>query len=313
MCYSFSPTFVTNVRYGITYQKFPERRYSQGADLASLGFSSNLVSQLLDPPSAAVPRVQLGGFATLSPWESGDGTNTGLIHSFANTNTWLLGQTQLALRRRYPLLSLVRQSLPERTLRRSSTLARRQASCAVRWIMRRQRRLDRIWARFLLGIPAGSMSRSASFAAQDKFFGFFIQDDFKLSPKLTLNVGLRYELETPITERYDRLVAGFRLRSIESRLKRGQSGLRAHPDSRTSGGAIPRARRVAVRQSRQHGRSPSKARRTTSCRVSVWLAAARKAGGSAAATVFLRHAGRQHDRADSNRLFAEHADSGFAG
>ena len=53
------------------------------------------------------------------------------------------------------------------------------------------------------------MSRSAGFAAQDKFFGFFIQDDFKLSPKLTINVGLRYELETPITERYNRLVAGF--------------------------------------------------------------------------------------------------------
>ncbi len=32
---------------------------------------------------------------------------------------------------------------------------------------------------------------------------------FKIAPKLTLNLGLRYELETPITERFDRLVSGF--------------------------------------------------------------------------------------------------------
>lgn len=60
-----------------------------------MGFSSNLISQLLDPTLATVPRNQLGGFATLSPWESGDGTNTGLIHSLANTNTWLLGKHNL--------------------------------------------------------------------------------------------------------------------------------------------------------------------------------------------------------------------------
>ena len=57
---------MTNVRYGITYQEFPERRVSQGTDLASLGFSSNLVNQLLDPSLATVPRIQLGGYALLS-------------------------------------------------------------------------------------------------------------------------------------------------------------------------------------------------------------------------------------------------------
>ena len=36
-------------------------------------------------------------------------------------------------------------------------------------------------------------------------FGEFIQDNFKVTPKLTLNLGLRYELNTPRTERFNRM------------------------------------------------------------------------------------------------------------
>jgi hypothetical protein len=206
--YSFGPTFVMNVRYGITYQKFPERRVSQGTDLASLGFSSNLVNQLLDKSIATVPRIQLGGFASLSGWESGDGTNTGLIHSLANTNTWLIGKHNMrfgadirfyrAFGNRFPT-----DISPDFNFGTSATFLRGPLDNAA------AAPIGQDLAAFLLGIPAGSMTRSASFAAQDKFFGFFIQDDFKLSPKLTLNLGLRYELEIPITERFDRLVADF--------------------------------------------------------------------------------------------------------
>jgi Carboxypeptidase regulatory-like domain/TonB dependent receptor len=206
--YSFSPTFVTNVRYGITYQSFPEKRNSQGTDLAALGFSSNLVNQLVDKEAAVVPRVQLGGFATLSPWESGDGTNTGLIHSFANTNTWLLGKHNLrfgadvrfyrSFGNRFPT-----DVAPDFNFATSAAFLRGPLDNAA------AAPIGQDLGAFLLGIPAGSMSRSASFAAQDRFFGFFLQDDFKIAPKLTLNLGLRYELETPITERFDRLVSGF--------------------------------------------------------------------------------------------------------
>ena len=37
----------------------------------------------------------------------------------------------------------------------------------------------------------------------------FVQDDWKVSKRLTLNFGLRYELETPIHERFNRSVRGF--------------------------------------------------------------------------------------------------------
>jgi hypothetical protein len=61
----------------------------------------------------------------------------------------------------------------------------------------------------LLGIPGGSMGFTASSATQDKYYGIYLHDDFKVTRKLTVNLGVRYELRTPLTERFDRLVAGF--------------------------------------------------------------------------------------------------------
>ena len=51
--------------------------------------------------------------------------------------------------------------------------------------------------------------RSADYAEQSGSIGLFIQDDWKVTPKLTLNVGLRYEHETPLHERYNRSTLGF--------------------------------------------------------------------------------------------------------
>src|SRR5262249_48553664 len=66
------------------------------------------------------------------------------------------------------------------------------------------------YASFLLGIPtAGQMTRSASFATQNSYIAAFIQDDWKITPRLTVNLGLRCEYESPMSERYDRVVRGF--------------------------------------------------------------------------------------------------------
>ena len=42
-------------------------------------------------------------------------------------------------------------------------------------------------------------------ATQNFQFGGFVQDNFKVNPKLTLNLGLRYELSLPRTERFNRM------------------------------------------------------------------------------------------------------------
>lgn len=53
------------------------------------------------------------------------------------------------------------------------------------------------------------MQRTASYAEQDKYWALYFHDDWKVNPRLTLNIGLRYELESPVTERFNRSVQSF--------------------------------------------------------------------------------------------------------
>src|SRR5260370_27426600 len=60
-------------------------------------------------------------------------------------------------------------------------------------------------ADFILGIPNSSgISNFLQGDIRSKYYGMFLQDDWKLSAKLTLNVGLRYEIFSPPVERTDR-------------------------------------------------------------------------------------------------------------
>ncbi|HEX6624089.1 MAG TPA: TonB-dependent receptor, partial [Pyrinomonadaceae bacterium] len=66
------------------------------------------------------------------------------------------------------------------------------------------------FASFLLGLPSTQqIVRRADYSEFSKTWGFFVQDDWRVNNKLTLNLGLRYEFETPLVERNNKSVSGF--------------------------------------------------------------------------------------------------------
>ncbi len=50
---------------------------------------------------------------------------------------------------------------------------------------------------------------AASFALQQIYYAPWIQDDWRVNQKLTINLGLRWDVELPYTERYNKLVTTF--------------------------------------------------------------------------------------------------------
>ena len=61
-------------------------------------------------------------------------------------------------------------------------------------------------ASMMLGIPSfGQISHNPTPASSSSYWASYIQDDWKVSRKLTVNLGLRYEFDIPRTERFNRL------------------------------------------------------------------------------------------------------------
>jgi len=63
------------------------------------------------------------------------------------------------------------------------------------------------WPTFMLGISGLSTMRGfVTRALNMNYHAAYVMDDFKVSPKLTLNLGVRWEMEPPTTDRFDQLV-----------------------------------------------------------------------------------------------------------
>ena len=83
----------------------------------------------------------------------------------------------------------------------------------------------------LLGLP--SQLALTSFTVMDQgqnMYFSFIQDDFKITPKLTLNLGVRYEFATPPVEK-EQPIRQLRSGDGQRRLRQGRQHLRTVVDS----------------------------------------------------------------------------------
>lgn len=205
--YVFNPQLLLNVRYGVTYRDQITSRFSQGFDLLSLGFPQSLIQEIRaknNPEGIAFPQITVDGLTDLG--DTGGSTISIYYHTFGGTLTKIAGNHSLRAGGEYRLMrengynyGNVAPQINFSTLWTRGPLDNSPAAP-----------IGPGFASFLFGLPTGgNININASRAEQSGYTSFFIQDDWKLTPRLTLNVGLRYEYESPTTERFNRTIRGF--------------------------------------------------------------------------------------------------------
>lgn len=197
------PDMVLTLRFGLTRFTLHDRPVSSGFDLSTLGFPKSLTN-LLDPRVTTFPEVEITNYATLGG-TSGFRPVTTYYNSSAQmsqvrgTHTLRYGAEYRILQENNYDYGNVSPHLTFGTNWTRGPLDNAAASPKGQGL-----------ASFLLGLPTGGWAdRNSSYAEQSRYLAFFLQDDWKLARRLTLNMGLRYEVEFPTTERFNRTNRGF--------------------------------------------------------------------------------------------------------
>jgi hypothetical protein len=94
-------------------------------------------------------------------------------------------------------------------------------------------------ADFLFGLPgAGEYDLQARADYRSYYIGSFVQDDWRVSPRLTLNIGLRFDIDTPFGDKFGRTVSGFNPTAVNSASTAAAAAFAASPNAIVAAGGF---------------------------------------------------------------------------
>lgn len=197
--YTISPTTILNVSYGFGRFFVASTPFSRGFDMTTLGLPSS-IRDVATTQALEFPRFNVSGVTAL-----GQPTYTSLrfvpnshVVSGSLTKVFSKHTVKFGAEYRKMLLNFLQLGRPdgEYSFDQSFTQQNPATSVGTQGFG---------FASFLLGTPTtGAISHDPTPASASSYTGFYVQDDFKATSRLTLNFGLRYDIDFPRTERYNR-------------------------------------------------------------------------------------------------------------
>lgn len=193
---TLSPTLLLTIDYGFARWFQLRQTLSYGFDNSTLGFPSSFVSDITIPMFPTVNITSYGGTSGQSFLHNGNDSHSLLISltKIAGRHTLIMG-TDVRLH----LINLfnVGQS--------SGTFAFTQAQTQGPNPNTASAVAGNALASMLLGTgSSGSFPIGSGSRIRDWYTAGYFQDNFRLSSRLTINAGLRYEEESPYTDRHNK-------------------------------------------------------------------------------------------------------------
>ena len=194
--YVFSPTLLVNANYGFARWFQTRQTLSYGFDNSTLGFPPSLVSAITIP---MFPAINIGGgytgFAGQSFLKNGNDSHAVLISA-----TKLFGRQTINFGVDGRIHRINFFNVANSAGSYSFAIAQTQgpnASVATN---------GNAFASFLLGFGStGTIPIGSGVELQDAYGAVYVQDDIRLTQKLTVNLGVRYDGESPYLDRHNEL------------------------------------------------------------------------------------------------------------
>jgi hypothetical protein len=201
--YTFSPSLILNVKYGFTRFLQSDFPFSTGYDLTRLGLPQSLAGRI-DPQGVAFPVVTFDGFTQLG--ETGGTRFITNYHNWAGGFTKVAGDHSVRWGGEFRLLREnsvnYGNAAPAMAFNNTWTKGPTDTSAGAP--------IGQDLASLMLGLPTGGgIDLNASYSEQSTFGALYVQDDWKPTRRLTVNLGLRWEAEGAPTERFNRAARGF--------------------------------------------------------------------------------------------------------
>jgi hypothetical protein len=195
--YMFSPTLLLNSRIGVTRGTSIRTPLHENVSLTALGFPALLDAQKED---SSLPAFRPANYGGLGP-QAGDRIR------LANT-IWSVASDVTTIRGKHTLKMGGDVRMYDQNLYQAQTPSG-SFSFATNFTQgpdpqRASLTAGDGFATFLLGVGSGNIAYSPRLAVRNIYWAMFVNDDVRVSSRLTVNAGLRYEVEEPRTERYNR-------------------------------------------------------------------------------------------------------------
>lgn len=201
-----SPRFLLDVRYNVTGYYGSQSNPSAGINPTTLGFSSGFAA-LQQLPSLPLVQGIVSGAENSGLGTSGASTYTNdTFQTFTGSITQTAGNHTL----RYGAEYMIQQEGAGNLGASGGTFGFGNNFTTQNPNASAGTGVGSNVGSFLLGLPTyGSIPNNANAFWSQHFAGLYLQDDWRATPRLTVNVGLRWDYERPISERFNRYASRF--------------------------------------------------------------------------------------------------------